>query len=128
MTTRVVPQLIDQSQGIGYTTGVGASVTQETSKATAVTINAPCGAINTHNAELTAGARVTFAVNNSAVTISDLVVAHVQGNGPGDSSRYRANVTYSNNGVFYITLESLAAVPHSDVVNINFAVIKSVVN
>jgi hypothetical protein len=124
MTTVVPNSLLKFTDGMGYKSGDGGAVTQETSKATAVTINKPCGVITTHNAALASGARVTFQVNNSFVANTDVLAVHVQSNGPGDSTRYRADCTYMNNGVFFLTLENLSVSSQSDVVGINFAVIK----
>ena len=128
MTTRVAPQLIDQTNGIGYTAGAGGTVTQDTDKSNPVTINKPCGKINTHTSALGAGARVAFVVNNSLAAINDVIVVHVAGNTAGVASRYRADCTYVNAGLFYITLENFSGGSHSEVVEINFAIIKSAVS
>ncbi len=52
---------------IGYVSG--GAVTQLTSKATGVTVNAPSGAITTDDASLAGNAEVTFTVTNSSVTL-----------------------------------------------------------
>lgn len=54
--------------GLGYGTGAGGTVTQATSKTTAVTLNKPTGQITMHNAALAAGATATFVLNNSVLT------------------------------------------------------------
>lgn len=60
--------------GIGYATGAGSSVTQITSRSTAVTINALCGTITTDTTSLAAEAAAAFVVNNTAVDIGDVVL------------------------------------------------------
>jgi hypothetical protein len=48
------------TQGIGYATGAGGTVTQATSKSTAVTLNTVTGAITMNNAALAAATIVSF--------------------------------------------------------------------
>src|SRR3990167_2106071 len=62
------------SGGIGYATGAGAEVTQITSRATGVTINAICGTITTNTTSLAAEASAVFVVTNSAVAIGDVII------------------------------------------------------
>lgn len=64
---------------LGYGPGAGGTVTQATSKATAVTLNKPCGVITMHNAALAAGAAVIFRLNNSLIALTDTVVCHHDG-------------------------------------------------
>lgn len=54
----------------GYGTGAGGTVTQTTSRNTAVTINKLCGTITTDTTSATGG---TFTVNNSTVSANDTV-------------------------------------------------------
>lgn len=67
-------ELFDKSawkdNGIGYPTGVGAggTVTQLTSKSTAVTLNTVSGQITMNAASLAAGAVVAFVLNNSKIS------------------------------------------------------------
>ena len=57
--------LLSGTGALGYGTGAGGTVTQLTSKSTAVTLNKPTGKITMNNAALAAGASVTFSINNS---------------------------------------------------------------
>jgi hypothetical protein len=63
----------DPTNAIGYSTGSGGTVTQLTSRTTAVTINKPTGSIRMFSA---AGSTVwnSFVVNNSHVALGDIVV------------------------------------------------------
>lgn len=64
----------------GYTTGAGGTVTQGTSKATAVTLNRPSGEITLNAASLAAATVVSFTFNNSFITATSLMTLnHVSG-------------------------------------------------
>ena len=116
-----------QGESIGFIPAVrfGGTVTQATSKGTAVTLNRFTGAITTHNASLAAAASITFIVNNSIVRATDTVVVAVRSGSV--VGRYTAAVTAVANGSFQVTLTNVGAVA-SEVVVINFAVINSVQN
>lgn len=66
--------LVTGSGGLGYGVGSGGTVTQPTSKSTAVTLNKPSGRITMHNEPLAAGASVTFTLISNAISPSDVVV------------------------------------------------------
>ena len=70
-----MPSLFEVTAGslVGPTTG--GTVTQASSKATGVTLNTESGQITMNNATLNAGVEVTFAVTNSKVSSTDVVVA-----------------------------------------------------
>jgi len=61
----------DPVDGVGYTTGSGATVTQLTSKSTPVTINAINGTIVMNAASLATATTVAFSVTNSSVGAND---------------------------------------------------------
>ncbi len=111
--------------GLGYGTGAGGSVTQATSKGTAVTLNKPCGQITMNNASLAAGALVTFAVNNSLVAQYDVPVIALGNVGTG--ATYEAWVSYVATGVFYITLKNNSGGALGEAVKINFSLLKGAV-
>ena len=111
------------TEGIGYTTGAGGSVTQSTSKSTGVTINAVSGRINTHNATLNADAEVSFTVTNSAVAAEDVVVLSQSA---GTTNAYMFFAVAMNNGTFKIQITNISASNIGEVIGINFAIIKAV--
>lgn len=113
------------SAGIGYATGAGGTVTQATDKATSVTINAVCGQIETHDANLPAGGTAVFAVNNSAVAATDVVVAVIAA-GASSTGKYRVQATEVDSGTFNIGLDNISAVDVAEAVTISFVVIKGV--
>lgn len=85
----------------------GAAVTQATSRATGVTINAPAGAITMNAASLAAGAEATFTVTNSYVTARSVPVIALASGQTADTSV--VNVTAVANGSFNITVSNLNA-------------------
>jgi hypothetical protein len=107
---------------VGYTTGAGGSVTQITSKSTAVTLNKATGRVVTHNASLASGAAVVFVVNNSLVSENDVPVATIVTN----TSDYSVSTTGTAAGVFAIRLVNVSGGALAQAVPINFAIIKGV--
>lgn len=108
----------------GYSSGSGGTVTQLTSKSTAVTLNKICGQITMHNAALAAGAKVAFQVNNSLVASTDVPIVVIQS--VGTLGSYIAGVGGVGNGSFSIVLENFSAGSLSQAVVLNFAVLKAV--
>jgi hypothetical protein len=110
--------------GLGYGTGSGGTVTQITSKTTGVTLNKTNGQITTTNAAIAANANASFTVTNSTVAATDtIILTKVSG---GTSSRYTIMVTAVAAGSFEVTIINNSASSQSDVVVVNFAVIKAV--
>ena len=105
---------------IGYTSG--SSVTQATSKATGVTINAASGAITLNDAALGAGAEVSFTVTNDKVTASDVVVVNHASAGTAGAYLVQANSLAA--GSFAITVANLSGSSASEAIVLNFVVIK----
>jgi len=108
---------------IGYTAGLGGAVTQETSKATGVTLNKVAGAITTDDAELAGAAEVSFVVTNSLVAATDVPIVAIK-SASGSTGVYVASVSAVAAGSFTITLSNLGATA-SETLVINFAVIKA---
>lgn len=110
--------------GLGYGTGAGGTVTQATSKSTAVTLNKPTGQITMNNASLAAGASVEFIVNNNLVTSNDTVIVNpVAGTYAGAASTYRVSAVPSL-GLFYVVVTNQSGTSYSEAFKINFAIIK----
>lgn len=108
------------SDGIGYDTGSGGSVTQTLGKIYSVTLNKPSGKITMNNAALAAGASVTFSLISSAITNKDTVIV----NGADGWTNYRFETVAVSSGLVYIRVTNVSAGSLSDAVTINFAVIK----
>lgn len=113
------------SAAMGYGAGAGGTVTQVTSKTTAVTLNKPSGQITMHNAALAAGASVTFVVNNSLAASADgvLVTGDYNGGAP-DPSNYRVELAYSGTGSFMVRVTNVSAGSLSQALVIGFKLIK----
>lgn len=107
---------------IGFAAAAWGSVTQATSKATAVTLNTPTGKITMNGAALASGASVTFIVNNSTVVANDVILANIQGTATGNS--YHLDVVAVGGGTFTLQLHNFSAGSLSEAVVINFLVIK----
>ena len=97
------------------------TVTQGTSKTTAVTLNAKCGVITTHGAALAASTAVQFTLTNSAISATDVVIAN-QGSG-GTAGSYQTHVVSVGAGTSVVRLSNTSAGSLSEAVTINFAVI-----
>lgn len=114
------------SDGVGYATGAGGTVTQITSFGTGVTLNKICGQITTVSGSPAAGNENSFVVTNSAVASTDTVVVSLQ-NGGTVTSDYAVVVKAVAAGSFTILVTNLSgAGVGGESLIINFAVIKAV--
>ncbi len=105
---------------LGYGTGAGGTVTQLTSKSTAVVLNKPTGTIITHNATMVSGAAVSFSVTNTLVSNTDTIVPSTS----TTSYAYTINCVGVANGSFIIRIVNNAASSLSENIAINFTIIK----
>lgn len=102
------------------TTNYG-TVTQATSKSTAVTLNAAAGAITMHNASLAAGAEVAFSVVNSKCKATDVIVAmHSSG---GTAGAYLVNAVAASDGGFGIVVSNVSAGALAEAIVISFVIL-----
>lgn len=112
--------LVTSAAGLGYGTGSGGTVTQATSKSTAVTLNKPTGQITMNAAALAAGASVFFDVNDSLVAATDNVLLTL-------SNFSALNYTikcFVSTGKFTVILKNETAGSLSEAVVFNFGVLK----
>lgn len=105
---------------IGYTANGQGSVTQLTSKSTAVTLNKSMGQITMNNASLATATNVTFTLNNSLLSAKDVIVLNVNG---GTTGAYNVYTSVLGAGSASITLRNITAGPLAEAVVLNFAVI-----
>ena len=127
LTVRGKALTISKNAKIGYDTTAGAAVTQITSRATGVTINAPCGTITTDTTSLAAEASAKFIVTNGCVEIGDVVVVCIQSGSVALNTH--VEVTTVAAGSFTITVINgnvAAGTAETGAIIINFAVIKAV--
>jgi hypothetical protein len=107
----------------GYITGEGGTVTQGTSKATAVTLSKKCGQITMHNASLAAATTVSFTLTNTTIVATDLLVLnHVSG---GTAGSYLLNAQCGA-GSASINVRNITAGSLGEAIVIGFAVVKAV--
>ncbi len=106
--------------GVGYGTGAGGTVTQGTSRTTAVTCDKVVGAITLVSA---AGSTTpfSFTVNNSTVAATDVIIV----NQKSGTDKYDIDVTAIGAGSFQLTLNTKSGTTTEQPV-FNFAVIKGV--
>jgi len=107
--------------GIGY--GTGSTVTQATSKSTAVTLNKPSGRIIMHNQSVNAGEVKFFTLVNSTIGVDDVVAVCIRG-GMATSGTYNAWVDSVAAGAAVICLRNISAGALGEAINLSFAVIK----
>lgn len=113
-----------ENSPFGYTTGVGGTVTQATSKSTAVTLNKLCGQITTSNASLASATSVSFTFTNSQIAATDLVVVNIASG--ATTNAYLLNVTAVAAGSCRLHLRNLSGGTLGEALVINFAVVKAV--
>jgi len=107
----------------GYITGDGGTVTQASSKSTAVTLNKKCGTVTMNNAALAADAIVSFTLTNSTIAATDVVsLNHSSG---GTAGKYVLNAQAAA-GSASINVTNISAGSLSEAIVIRFAVIKAV--
>lgn len=118
-------QLQKHVTGVGYAPGVGngGTVTQLTSKSTAVVLNKSSGQVTMHNAALASAASASFTVTNSTVAATD--VPHVSVASGGTANAYRASVAAVAAGSFAITVTNITGGSLSESPVITFIVIKA---
>lgn len=115
------------SGGIGYATGAGAAVTQITSRATGVTINAICGTIQTDTSSLAAEASAVFVVTNSAVAIGDVVILSQRSGAVALNTQLEISAVAAGSFSISVINNNVAAgTAETGAIIINFAVVKAV--
>ena len=105
---------------IGPTTG--GTVTQATSKATGVTLNAASGQITMDDAALAAAAEVSFAVTNSEIAAADVVLVNHASAGTAGAYLVQANTIAA--GSFAITVTNVSAGSLGEAIVLNFVAFK----
>lgn len=106
---------------LGYTTAAQGTVTQATSKSTAVTLNTSAGQITMNNAALASVTNVTFTLNNTYISANDILILNVSGG--ATSGAYNCWVSGLGAGTASITVRNISGGSLSEAVVINFALI-----
>jgi len=115
--------ILTSAGGIGYTTGAGGTVAQDTSKSTGVTLSKLTGVITTFSDLLTPSTNVVFTLTNTLVTATDhVIVSHING---GTLGAYNVVAT-AGTGSVQITLRNITGGNLTESPVLKFTVIKSV--
>lgn len=118
-------QYILSDEQLGYTAAAQGTVTQLTSKSTAVTLNKPAGVITMNNAALNTATNATFTLNNSFISANDTVILTIAG-GQATPGSYNVFANALSAGSVSITLRNISGGSLSEAVVINFAIIHCV--
>jgi len=110
------------SQELGYTAAAQGTVTQATSKSTAVTLNTSAGRITMNNASLATATNATFVLNNSTISANDTVILTISG-GQATPGSYNVFANALSSGQVSISLRNISGGSLSEAVIINFCVI-----
>jgi hypothetical protein len=119
----VVGTTVYASGEIGYTAAAQGTVTQLTSKATAVTLNKSAGQITMNNADLATVTTVSFTLNNNTISAKDTMVVCIASG--GTVGAYLVYVSGLAAGTATISLRNFTAGTLGEAVVVNFAVIHS---
>jgi len=116
--------IILTDEQLGYTAEGQGTVTQATSKSTAVTLNKPAGQITMNNAALGATTNVTFTLNNTFISTNDILILNVAAG--ATAGAYNCWVSGLSAGSASITVRNISAGSLSEAVVINYALIHCV--
>jgi hypothetical protein len=109
------------SGSLGYTADAQGTVTQATSKSTAVTLNKSAGQITMNNAALASVTNVTFTLNNSLISVNDIVILNVAAG--ATAGAYNCWVSGLSTGSVSITVRNISGGSLSEAVVINYSLI-----
>ena len=115
-------QYVLADEQIGYTAAAQGTVTQATSKSTAVTLNKPAGRITMDAASLATATNATFTLNNSFISANDTVILTISG-GQATAGSYNVFANSLGTGTVSITLRNISGGSLSEAVVINFAIL-----
>jgi len=110
---------------LGYTAAAQGSVTQATSKSTAVTLNKSAGRITMNNASLATATNATFTLNNNLISANDTVILTISG-GQTTPGSYNVFANSLGTGTVSITLRNISGGTLSEAIVINYAIIHCV--
>ena len=109
--------------GIGYATGAGGTVTQATSKSTAVILNKLTGAITMNAASLAGSTSISFQLTNSTIVATDVVSCALK-NGTGAGGAYLIQAQ-ADAGAAVIHVRNLTGGALAEAIVISFIVLKA---
>jgi predicted ThiF/HesA family dinucleotide-utilizing enzyme len=110
------------TEEIGYSAAAQGTVTQLTSKSTAVTLDKSAGRITMNNASLTTATNATFTLNNALISANDTVILTISG-GQATPGSYNVFANALSTGSVSITLRNISGGTLSEAVVINYCII-----
>jgi hypothetical protein len=110
------------TEEIGYASAAQGTVTQLTSKSTAVTLDKSAGRITMNNASLATATNATFTLNNALISANDTVILTISG-GQTTPGSYNAFANALSTGSVSITLRNISGGTLSEAVVINYCII-----
>lgn len=118
---------LSASTGLGYTTGVGGTVTQATNRTTGVTLSKLSGQITTNNASLAVETGAAFTVTNTLVAATDVIVVSIaSGSNSGNTTVSVSAVAAGSFNILVSNNNAAAGTAETGAIVINFVVIKGV--
>lgn len=117
-------QYLLSDEQFGYTAAAQGTVTQATSKSTAVTLNKAAGAITMNGAALAANTAVSFTLNNSLISANDVLIVNISAG--GTAAAYTTYISSMTAGSAVVTLRNLTGGSLSEAVVLNYALIHCV--
>ena len=109
------------TEELGYAPEAQGTVTQLTSKSTAVTLNKSMGRITMNNEALAGNTAVSFTLNNSIISANDAIIVNVSGG--ATAAAYTTYISSLATGSAVVTLRNLTGGSLGEAVIINFAII-----
>jgi hypothetical protein len=110
------------TEEIGYAASAQGTVTQATSKSTAVTLDKSAGRITMNNASLNTATNATFTLNNALISANDTVILTISG-GQATPGSYNVFANSLSTGSVSITLRNISGGTLSEAVVINYCII-----
>ena len=107
---------------LGYSTGAGGTVTQATSKSTAVTLDTPSGRITMNSAALAASTTVEFTFNNSLITNGTVLAISVTGN-VATAAAYNIGTRSQAGGSIIIGIRNITAGSLSESMQLSYVLL-----
>ena len=109
------------TEELGYAPAAQGTVTQLTSKSTAVTLNKSMGRITMNNEALASGVNALFTLNNSTIGANDVVIVSISGG--GTAGAYWPFVASQTTGSAVIGVYNNSGGSLGEAVIVNFTII-----
>ena len=121
----VTGAITSSGAGIGYVTGAGGTVTQLTSRTTAVTLSKLSGTITMFSAAVAASASSTFTWTNTFIAATDIVI--MQHNSATNADSWNVEVICGA-GTATVVVKNISAASITEATPLKFIVIKASIN